>query len=806
MLCFAVHVPVRTQVQQPVTELPDSGIIGTPLSSAINTGYQESNPVLSADGRTLYFSRQRHPLNYGLQDKTDIWVSIRLANGEWSRAINIGAPLNTHGDNRVAGIVAGGNRIYLINSDNDLPDEQSGLYYAERRGRSWSVPIAVHIDSLQPGEKNLHFFPGMDEQTLLLSLEQPGGFGQRDLYVTFRKPGGGWSAPQNLGPLINTSGDERRMVLAADGQTLYFSSNGHPGLGGTDLFMSRRLDESWRRWSAPVSLGEAINSERNDDEFTVSADGSCLLLARRSPSGNSDIIEFSLSADRRSTPVTIIQGKIPENGSAPVAYTKFSPALGNTSAGNIAPQVDGTFLLVLPGKPGYISLFMQGEEYFGPSRCIMPGGAHFETLDTPETPILFRLQQNADYRQREGAIKDISNQIRETRKQQLSFRKKVRAYESFQPTLPFDTTLLRRDELRDIAEKYQAFLRETAGAYQGSKGVSTGEPGRPDSSADRLKKLRRRYRKYHDDEVVITLKNTPPPASSLKTFEDYCRERWRETVEKQLPVVKRSLDSAMVEERLQSRRSSSQPDLLQIRFLEKQQQRFSERPPARDNILLPFEDREGQLKKEMEGVICPLVSERLRELLREPAREALNDRLREHHKSIHLANLERSLQALLQRQMALEQSQPPLQAPPGDTPAQPASQYREIKVELNWIRLEQGQIWPLHSVLFEANSSQLLPLAFAELERVARLLKKHPDFGVEVAAHTHGKLSHRQAQQISAARADVVARKLIGLGLPGNRVQSRGYGRCFPIAEDETIGGKRQNQRVELRLFKMEQP
>lgn len=801
-----MYMTVRAQADTPVSGHVDSVKESTVLPAAINTAYPENNPVLSADGRTLYFSRQGHPLNYGMQNKIDIWVSTRFPKGDWNRAINAGAPLNTRGDNRVAGIVAGGNRIYLINSGEDHPSEHNGLYYAERHGRSWSTPAPVLIDSLQPGERPLHFYPAIDEQTLLLSLERPGGFGRRDLYVVFRKPEGGWSAPQNLGPLINTSGDERRMVLAADGKTLYFSSDGRPGQGGTDLFMSRRLDESWRRWSAPVSLGDAVNSRGDDDQFSVSADGGSLLLARPSLAGDFDLFEFNLPGTQRPAPVTIVRGKVPENDTVPTVYTRYSSGGGDISAGRITPRPDGVFRLVLPGNQGRISLFMKDDEHFAPSRCISLGGGPPEALDTPNTPVLSILSQHTDYLQREDAVKDLANQIRETRKQQLFFLKKVRAYREWIPVLPFDTSLLSRDTFKVIAEKFRIPPngKGGAGAYQGRKGGPGIEPDRPDSSADRLKKLRQRYHQYQDAETSTSTDIPPSSFYSAKTFEDYCREVWLETLKKEVPLVKRSLDSTLVEERLHSRRSSSQPDLLQIRFLEEQQQRFSESLPESDNILLPLDDWEGQLKNEIEAVLRREVSEKLRELLKEPAREALDNLLRQYHKGVHLANLERSLQALLQRQMALEQSVKAPQASSKDTLAHTSSRYREIESELSWIPLEEGQVWPLRSVLFEANSSRLLPLSFAELERVARLLKKHPAFEVEVAAHTHGELSHRQAQQLSAARADAVARTLIGLGLGNDSVRSRGYGRCFPVANNDTLSGRQQNQRVELLLSRKE--
>ena len=100
----------------------------------------------------------------------------------------------------------------------------------------------------------------LDQKTLIHAIEMNDSKGDQDLYVSFRKVDGSWSRPKNLGSTINTIKAENSPFLASDGVTLYFSTNGRPGYGKNDIFMSRRLDDSWVNWSEPENLGPSINT------------------------------------------------------------------------------------------------------------------------------------------------------------------------------------------------------------------------------------------------------------------------------------------------------------------------------------------------------------------------------------------------------------------------------------------------------------------------------------------------------------------------------------------------------------------
>lgn len=228
----------------------------------INSIYDEQNPVLSPDGRTIYFTRSRHPENVGgIVDLGDIWYSNLMPNGLWSEPINA-KRLNNKGWNGVLGFVGGSDVIYLFNhyaEDNGLIKTQ-GIARSTKTTSGWSFPENINV----PYYKNTSEYHGGaitdDAAIMLVSLESYGTAGGEDIYVCINKGNGQWSEPKNLGNTINTKFQEFSPFLSADKKTMYFSSNGHNSTGGTDIFYSERLDDSWINWSTPAPFA-ALNTE-----------------------------------------------------------------------------------------------------------------------------------------------------------------------------------------------------------------------------------------------------------------------------------------------------------------------------------------------------------------------------------------------------------------------------------------------------------------------------------------------------------------------------------------------------------------
>ncbi|MEL6922742.1 MAG: OmpA family protein, partial [Bacteroidota bacterium] len=164
-----------------------------------------------------------------------------------------------------------------------------------------------------------------DGNVLLMSVEREDGLGDLDLFVSFKLKGNNWTEPINLGPQINTVGSESSIFIAADNRTIYFASNGHPGYGGFDMFMSRRLDESWTNWSTPQNMGKEINSKGNDYNYTIPASGEYAYFSRENQLFKSDLYRIKLPKAVQPEPVLLMSGNIidAETGEPVAAKLKY---------------------------------------------------------------------------------------------------------------------------------------------------------------------------------------------------------------------------------------------------------------------------------------------------------------------------------------------------------------------------------------------------------------------------------------------------------------------------------------------------
>ncbi|MDX2190626.1 MAG: OmpA family protein [Bacteroidota bacterium] len=232
----------------------------------------EFSPKIAPDGKTLYFVKECEG-----QDDQDIWYTQKdSVTGEWQEAKNIGVPLNNKGHNFVASISPDGQTLLIGNKYNpDGTDGGDGVSISHRtEDGSWEIPKAVEIPGYKNTNDHANFYMNNDGNVILMAIQDEKSVGSLDLYASIYQRGiKQWSAPINLGSMINTAFQEDYPYLANDGKTLFFSSKGHIGYGGMDIFVSTRLDESWTNWSKPQNLGAFVNSKADDKGFMISSEG-----------------------------------------------------------------------------------------------------------------------------------------------------------------------------------------------------------------------------------------------------------------------------------------------------------------------------------------------------------------------------------------------------------------------------------------------------------------------------------------------------------------------------------------------------
>lgn len=232
------------------------------LVRQLNSRYDEQNPVLSPDGSKLYFTRANDSLNIGgAKDKGDIWMATLGENGIWNKPENIGAPINNDLKNYLLGFSPDG-KIMFLNNEKRNPGGliiNDGISYSVFANGQWSRPTRVSVDYLLNRSAHQSGSISADGTVMLLSLQSYASRGEEDIYICTYQ-GGKWTQPVNLGSTINTSHQEMTPYLSPDKKRLFFSSNGHGGKGGRDIFVSERTDEGWKNWSKPKNLGTEVNS------------------------------------------------------------------------------------------------------------------------------------------------------------------------------------------------------------------------------------------------------------------------------------------------------------------------------------------------------------------------------------------------------------------------------------------------------------------------------------------------------------------------------------------------------------------
>ena len=300
----------------PTMQLLASGIIIEALDKNVNSEFKELNPLLSPDGKTLYFSRQNHPENTGgIQDKEDIWFSELDSAGRWQLARNMGSDFNNKGPNflnTIQSVTPDGKSAIMLLGNKYLNNGRmlAGVSISSHVGGTWSKPQALNIINDYNYAEKANYFLTDNRQTLLMSVEREDSHGDRDLYVTFMKTDSSWSEPLNLGDVTNTAGEESAPFLASDDKTLYYSSDGFSGYGGNDIFVTRRLDDTWTKWSEPENLGPEINSPLEDLFFNIPASSEYAYYSRGLSETNTDIFRVKLPIVKTPEPWVTVHGKI----------------------------------------------------------------------------------------------------------------------------------------------------------------------------------------------------------------------------------------------------------------------------------------------------------------------------------------------------------------------------------------------------------------------------------------------------------------------------------------------------------------
>jgi len=339
-----------------------SAMVATKLDTTVNSKYMEMGPLVSPDGKTLYFSRRYDPTAAGgKNDKEDIWYSDwNETTRSWGVARNMGAPLNNEEPNFINSISPDGNTILLGNSY--MPDGtmEDGVSTSTRNASGWSFPKRLQIED---DEKNVskmaNYFMSNSQKILLISNDRKGdSHGDRDIYVSFLISDSLWTKPLNLGQVINTKGTEAAPFLASDDKTLYFTSDGLNGYGGSDIYMSRRLDNTWAKWSVPENLGPVVNTARDESFFTLNAAADKVYFtSQANDEDDVDMYVLVLPTFLKPLPVMLMSGRVIDsktNKEILGARVFFENLTTGSEVGFARSNaINGNYQIVLPSGSNY---------------------------------------------------------------------------------------------------------------------------------------------------------------------------------------------------------------------------------------------------------------------------------------------------------------------------------------------------------------------------------------------------------------------------------------------------------------------
>jgi outer membrane protein OmpA-like peptidoglycan-associated protein len=317
------------------------------LGDSINTAEPEYFPSLSIEGNKLIFTRRVNNRN------EDFFGTIKDKSG-WRKAVPLRGNINTPENEGAQNISQDGSWLFFTGCYRPDGYGSCDIYMSYLTENGWSQPFNLG-DKINTDQWESQPSISPDKRDLYFASRRPGGYGGSDIYVSHRLSNGSWSKPENLGPEINTTGDETEPFIHADNQTLYFVSNGLPGYGGSDIYLTRK--DSTGKWQKPENLGYPINTIDNDGTMVIASDGvTTYFSSNRSDSrGANDLYTFQMRPSMQPHKTLWIKGKVFDKKTAaglPSAVELIDLATKQTIS-KVQTDETGNYLITLPVGKDY---------------------------------------------------------------------------------------------------------------------------------------------------------------------------------------------------------------------------------------------------------------------------------------------------------------------------------------------------------------------------------------------------------------------------------------------------------------------
>ncbi|MGP8215050.1 MAG: hypothetical protein ACLQQ4_05760 [Bacteroidia bacterium] len=347
------------------------------MGDSINSPYSAYNALVPADEASIIFTSDR-PTGKEGEVHSYIYTSIRKNDSSWSMPQMFDKTLNGMVDNVSSFISADGQQLFIDGNNG----KTSSVLTSFPEDTHWSAPEDPGGDiNNPPTATNVCLSP--DGTTLYFVSERPGGFGGKDIWRCVKLPNGKWSLAVNLGGTINTRYNEETPFMHIDGKTFFFSSEGHTGIGGYDIFFTQLLDNG--NWVEPFNLGYPINTPHNETHFSLSADGKHAYLTSDRPGGKgAQDIYLVIMPGSSEKPLTVIKGAILLDGGKPLPDDVHILVTDNVTGeivGDFKPvKSTGAFTIIVPPGKSYTLSYENGSKEFYNEIIEVPADAGYKEI------------------------------------------------------------------------------------------------------------------------------------------------------------------------------------------------------------------------------------------------------------------------------------------------------------------------------------------------------------------------------------------------------------------------------------------
>ena len=377
------------------------------LGPGVNTTALEYYPSFPIDGKKMIFNRR--------VDNDEDFYESDLIKGEWSNAVPVSGKINTTLNEGAQNISQDGE--WLIFTGCNYPEGLGScdLYISYKtKNNSWTEAINLG-DKINTDQWESAPSLSSDKKDLYFSSNRNGGYGGKDIWVSHKSINGKWSDPKNLGPTINTSSDETCPFIHADNATLYFNSNGHLGYGASDLFLSKKINDSI--WNTPENLGYPINTIDEEGSLVVASDGKTSYYAsdRGDSKAGLDLYSFELREDIRAAKTLWVKGRVLDkktNTGLPCTV-ELTDIINRKKITSVQTDEDGNYLVTLPeGKDYAFNVNRKGYLFYSDNFSLTKNNTDtFFTINIPLQPIqpgASVILKNIFFDNNDFSLKDVS--------------------------------------------------------------------------------------------------------------------------------------------------------------------------------------------------------------------------------------------------------------------------------------------------------------------------------------------------------------------------------------------------------------